>query len=681
MELLLRRGATIAFALSLVPFAAVGQVGAPVARAASETALPAVETFFKRPKYADVTLSPDGKLLAALVPTNERRNLAVIDVQNSSIKLLTTLKDEDVAQYQWVGDRLLEVSTANLTDESGLIQLKQRVLVDTEGRVVRDMFRAALRDNRMRDTVYVNVAAHMEILETLNREGDDLVVESNERNRYSLDAFRFNPRTGQKTLLTFESPGEVRQLVSDHKGQVRIAVVVPKGEERTSLWYRKSNDDRWVRLVESAYEDEDIRPLAFDYDDQTLYVAARSDREGRRFGVYKFDPEKNRLGDLVFENPLGDTQRVIFDRTKRILAGVPDNSLPGVHWIDPEWASVQKAVDAALPGMRNRLAWARYAPERVIVTSDSGSKAPRFYMLDRRTNKLEELVESRPWLDELKLGKRQLVRYKARDGMTIPAHLTLPVDREEKALPLVVVIHGGPYVRGGRFGFEEEAHFFASRGYAVLEPDFRGTKGYGDAFYKAGWRQWGLAMQDDVTDGVKWLVSSGRVDADRVCLFGASYGGYATLWGLAKEPQMFRCGVAFVAVSDLELMFDVGWSDFMSGERGGDTTRTLARWIGDPDRDREKMRAVSPVYHADRIQAPLLLAYGAADTRVPLVHGDRMRAALDRNKKTYEWVVYNDEWHGFNKDENKFDFYRRVDAFLAKNLAPRAAPVKAAAAQ
>lgn len=180
-------------------------------------------------------------------------------------------------------------------------------------------------------------------------------------------------------------------------------------------------------------------------------------------------------------------------------------------------------------------------------------------------------------------------------------------------------------------------------------------------------------MQDDITDGVKWLIDNGKVDGDRVCLFGASYGGYATLWGLEREPRMFRCGVAFVAVSDLALLFDVNWSDTNRNDRYGSSTNFYKRTIGDPDRDREKLREVSPLYHVDRIQAPLLLAYGAADVRVPLIHGNRMRSALDKAGKSYEWVVYDDEGHGFNKDENKFDFYRRVDAFLAKNLVPRAA--------
>ncbi|MEO8937579.1 MAG: S9 family peptidase [Burkholderiaceae bacterium] len=634
--------------------------------------LPPVEDFLRLAEYSLVTLSPDGKLLAALVPLNGHRNLALIDIDRGKAIALTTLRDEDVSSYEWIGDRLLEFRTANLGDALSLVRTRRRILIDTEGHVVRDLMRAAFRANHTVDAIVGGGGVLFEVLDSIGRSGEDLVVVTNERNRYGLDAYRYNPRTMEKTLLTFRSPGDVTRFIADRAGQIRIAQTAPRGGEKTAWWYRRTNDDEWTKMAESDVEQERVVPLAFDFDDKTLYVRALSSAKGGRSGVYTYDLEKGELGPLVYESPIGEVGGVRFDRVKQKVVGFEDTSTIGIKWIDPDWERLQKSIDGALPGMRNRLGWAAYDTDRVIVTSDSGSESPTFYLLDRKTHKMEPVAVARSALKSVELGSRRFVRYDARDGLSIPAYLTLPHDGPKKNLPLVVIIHGGPYVNATRYGFDPEAHLFASRGYAVLQPDFRGTRGYGDSFYKAGWKQWGLAMQDDVTDGVKWLIANGTVDKDRVCLFGGSYGGYATLWGLEKEPRMFRCGVAFVAVSDLEMMFDVAWSDVMRAERNGDSTRTLTRWIGDPDKDRDKMRAVSPLYHVDRIQAPLLLAYGAADQRVPLIHGNRMRSALDRYDKKYDWVVYNDEAHGFNKDENKFDFYRRVDAFLAKNLAPRA---------
>ena len=668
--------ATLACAGPLLPAGrAVGQ-GVDGPRAAeSSSGLPQVENFFRRAKYSDVRLSPDGKLLSAIVPLNERRNLALIDLDKGSVVALTALREQDVASYSWIGDRILEIRIANLADESGLVILKQDVLIDVTGQVVRDMTKVSQR-------------GLTRIVATLDHAGDDLIIENVDRNLHGYDAYRYNPRTGEKKLLTFQSPGNVTRFVADHAGQIRIAVSVPKGGTRTILFYRRGNDDPWVALRDDLFDEESIKPIAFDFDNKTLLVYAHTQENGGRNDVYAFDPETNQLGTRLSDARDLDAGRVVFDYAKQKPVGVGDGSRSGVHWIDPEWNRLQQSIDATLSKTRNVIGWGRYDTSRVIVSTESETQPPIFYLLDRTTLKMQEVAVAYPWLKEGDLSPRRFVRYKARDGLSIPAYLTMPTKPDGSKPPLIVDIHGGPFVGPTAFGYSAEAQLFASRGYAVLQPDYRGSKGYGDAFYKAGWKQYGLAMQDDVTDGVKWLVETGKVDPDRVCLFGGSYGGYATLWGLEKEPGMFRCGVAFVALADLELKFDVGWSDYMKAEWGNNATNMMMRTVGDPDRDREKMRAVSPLYHADRIQAPLLLAYGASDQRVPLIHGNRMRSALDKNNKPYEWVVYADEGHGFNKDENRFDFYRRVDAFLAKNLAPRAktgsassAPAVSAAAQ
>ncbi len=643
--------------------AAHAQAPAPT----TASVLPPVETFFKRATYDRVTLSPDGKLLAALVPVNERRNLALIDLDRGTATVITSLQKDDVESYAWIGNRLIEVRTANLADASGSVFITQDILLDTTGHVVRDL-RTSTRRPPSR------------VIATLDVAGDDLVIVNNDRDERGIDAYRFNPRTNAKQMLTVQSPGNVSQFIADRDGQVRIAVSVPRGGLRTVLSYRRSNDDAWKVLRDDAFGEAEIQPLAFGFDNKTLYVHARNAAAGGRSDVYAFDPETNQLGQRVFESRGSDAGRLVFDWTRRIPVGVADGSRDGIAWIDADWSRLQASIDASMPRTRNRITWGRDDTSRVLVLTDSETQPPVYYLLDRTTHKMQEVAASYPWLDEKKLSPRAFVRYPARDGLSIPAFLTMPRSPDGAKPPLVVDIHGGPFVPATPFGYNAMAQFLASRGYAVLQPDYRGTQGYGDAFYKAGWRQYGLAMQDDVTDGVRWLIASGKVDADRVCLMGGSYGGYATLWGLEKEPQMFRCGVAYVALADLELKFDVSWSDYMRGEWGNNSTNYMTMTVGDPDRDREKMREVSPLYHADRIQAPLLLAYGAADRRVPLVHGNRMRSALDKYGKPYEWVVYDDEGHGFNKDSNRYDFYRRIDAFLAKNLAPRGSSTAAATA-
>ena len=658
MRALLSIAAVVLYgALAVGPAAAQDSDATPVAR----PGLPPVEDFFRRPKYSDFTLSPDGKLLAAKVPVNDRQNVALIDLDKGTATALTSFANDDVQSYRWVGDRMLEVKTANLSDASGLQSIRQIVLIDTDGRRVRELTATGRRSPPT-------------IIATLDRAGEDMIITSNDRSDLSLDAYRFNPRTNQKTLLTLESPGDVTQYVADRAGQVRVAVSIVKGATRQIVSTRRTNDDKWTTLRDEPIDRVTLSPIDFGFDNRTLYVYAPANDDSGRRAVYAFDTETNQLGPRVYQNPTTDAGALRFDWVKQVPSGIVDDSDAGVTWIDPDWKRLQASIDAVLPGTHNRLSLARYEPSKVVVTTESETQPPVFYFLDRKTSKMEEIAVAYPSLKASDLSPRRFVRYDARDGLSIPGWLTMPTRPDGAKPPLIVDIHGGPFVKTAGFGYDREAQFFASRGYAVLQPDYRGTSGYGSRFERAGWRQYGLAMQDDVTDGVKWLIETGKVDPDRVCLFGGSYGGYATLWGLAKEPKMFRCGVAFVALADLELKFDVGWSDYQRNERDGSATNAMVRTVGDPDQDREKMRAVSPLYHADLIQAPLLLAYGASDQRVPVIHGNRMRSALDKYGKVYEWKVYSNEGHGFTKEDNVFDFYRRVDAFLAKNLAPRTAP-------
>jgi dipeptidyl aminopeptidase/acylaminoacyl peptidase len=264
------------------------------------------------------------------------------------------------------------------------------------------------------------------------------------------------------------------------------------------------------------------------------------------------------------------------------------------------------------------------------------------------------------------MPKREPVRYTARDGLSIPAVLTLPRGREAKDLPLVLYVHGGPYVRGHQWTWSAEAAYLAALGYAVLEPDFRGSLGWGRRFFQAGWKQWGLAMQDDLVDGIDWLAKRGTIDPKRVCIMGASYGGYAVMMGLARDPDRFRCGVNYVGVTDIGLLFSVTWSDMSDSDFIKYSAKEI---IGDPERDAAQFRATSPLANAAKIRAPVLMAYGVQDYRVPLVHGERMRDALRQNGAPVEWVAYNDEGHGFLLESNRYDFYGRVAKFLAEHLA------------
>ncbi len=651
-----RRLVGIGFLAGLLPAVALAQAPAPK---------PA-DDYIRQPAYLSMALSPDGKSLAAMVPINGRRNVALVDLEHRTVVALTGHTTDDVYSYQWLGNRVIEVVAADLDERGGALRFHQHLIVDVVDKEV------------LGDLQAISRFGESQVLAALPGDGSEMVIKTYDRNIASADAYRYDARTNRKQLLTFRSPGSVENFVVDHAGRVRVAVSATRGGMRTVVWMRPDNDAEWTQVHDDPAQQETFVPLAFDDDDRTLYVGVPSEAHRGLRDVYAYDTATSTMGPRVYEATGADAGSVVIDRVRHRIAGVRDGSAAGVHWVDPGWEQVQRSLDQALPNAHNRISWARDDTDRMIVASEADAEPPTYYLFDRKSLRLEPVARARPWLAADDLSPRGFVSYRARDGLTIPAYLTMPKHPDGAKPPLVVIIHGGPFTSGYRYGYDGEAELFASRGYAVLQPNFRGTLGYGQAFAEAGWRQWGLAMQDDVTDGVRWLADTGRVDGDRVCLYGASYGGYATLWGLEKEPTMFRCGVAFLAVSDLELMFDVTWSDTMRYERGDSSTNYFRRTLGDPDRGRDALRAVSPDLHADRLQAPLLLAYGATDQRVPIIHGTRMRAALDDAHKPYEWVVYSDQQHTVFDPENRADFYGRVEAFLKKNLAPRATATAAA---
>jgi dipeptidyl aminopeptidase/acylaminoacyl peptidase len=288
-----------------------------------------------------------------------------------------------------------------------------------------------------------------------------------------------------------------------------------------------------------------------------------------------------------------------------------------------------------------------------------------FYLLDAKSRKLEWLADVEPWIDPKSMSPMKAVRYKARDGLEIPAYLTIPRGSGGKSLPMVVMVHGGPWVEGDMWGYNPEVQFLASRGYAVLQPNFRGTLRYGWKHYSASFGQWGLAMQDDIEDGTRWAIGQGLADPKRVAIYGASYGGYATLMGLARTPDLYRCGIDYVGVTDLPLLLTATWSDFAYS----DYLQYLApRLIGDVDKDAKRLRDTSPVNLASRIKVPVLMAYGASDVRVPIEHGERMKSALERAGVKYEWMVMTGEGHGFQQLENQKAFYGAMEKFLSVNM-------------
>lgn len=639
-----------------------------------------VEAFFRRAEFAQMSISPDGNKLAAVRPISGRDNLVVIDFVAGKMKVITSFTQSDVASFEWVNNDRLYLRVADQREASGAIRFKSALAIDADGGYLRDMTfpleRASEREGRRNSIFVEGVNLSFRILSRTFDGSGDVIAEIYGRSKDYADVYRYNTRTGEHKLLTVQTPGNVVAWLLDRDLVPRIAI---RREERTNpnkpraqtIWHRAGDDAKWENIgyASSADQQGGIWPLAFDYDNRTLYVSSNVGLDRR--AIFKYDIAEKKLGEKLLQHPLIDLNGgLIFSRSKQALLGIrysADN--PGTTWFDQGLAQLQAGIDKAMPDTINTIDVADDSNRYVLIYAVAANNPGGYYLYDAEKRKLQEVSKSREWLPPALLSTRRFIKYKARDGLEIPAWVTTPLNSSGKDLPLVVHIHGGPWVRGYhgvQWGRWPDAQFLASRGYVVLEPEPRGSTGYGRNHYTASFKQWGLKMQDDITDGALHLVREGLVDRNRMCLFGASYGGYATLQGLVKDPDLWRCGVAYLAVTDLELKQTVSWSDTA---RLTDYYETdFKRWVGDKDRDREQFIKTSPAKNAARIRAPVLLAMGADDQRVPLIHGDTMRDAMKQAGKDLEYVVYPGEAHGFNKHENVIDFYTRVERFLAASL-------------
>lgn len=620
-----------------------------------------VEELFKPVQFQTMALSPDGKAIAALAPVAGRQNLVVLDAKTKKPTPVTSFTTRDVVGVEWINNKRVLVQTGSIGVRAFDARGGGIYAVDIDG----GDGRLISEGSDERNTAGIRFTGRaLNPVRTLPGESDDIIAQEfvfSSRGTSAGDIFRVNTRTGRRTSIGFGKPdsGNGESWVVDKEGVPRVLSVFDEGKVR--IWYRAGPDAKWVKLDERGQTQPGWVPLAIGTNNKTLLVSDQVNRDKAALVLY--DPETKTFGDVVAAHPQVDLANLV--SVNGLVVGVRyEADRAGTAWFDDSLARLQSGIDRALPGNVNMLNPSRDR-SMILVTSYSDVSPGSFYLFDTTTGKMEWLVDRAPGIKPKEMAHMQPVRYKARDGLEIPAYLTLPTNGKTKDLPLVMVVHGGPWVSGDTWSFDREAQFLASRGYAVLQPNFRGTTRYGWKHFSSSFGQWGLSMQDDVTDGVKWAVEQGIADGKRVCIYGASYGGYATMMGLAKDPDLYKCGINYIGVTDVNLFLTATWSDYAQSDF---LKYTVQEMVGDSSKDAERLKATSPVEQASRIKAPVLMAYGAADYRVPIEHGQRMKAAMEKNGLKPIWIVADGEGHGFREMANQKLFYEAMAKFLEENI-------------
>jgi dipeptidyl aminopeptidase/acylaminoacyl peptidase len=460
------------------------------------------------------------------------------------------------------------------------------------------------------------------------------------------------PIEGNPAHWTFDSNGELRAVTIANTWYTSDKALI-------SNWYRPAGSEDWEMLAEFKIVDDLWFPVGVPDEPNKLNVMSRAGRD--TWAVFSYDTKRRGFGELLAGHPTQDIVDVEGSNLSAFESVVTGGMKPETNWFDSSWNKAQVSVDAALPDRVNRLSGD--PSNKILVYSYSDVDPGVWYLLDMKSMKMTEIVRRLPLVRSQLMRPMEILTYQARDGLSIPAYLTRP-DKTAPA-PLIVMVHGGPTSRD-YWGWNQEVQMLAAHGYTVFQPQFRGSSGFGKTYESAGYGQWGLAMQDDITDGIKYLVTKGIADPKRICIYGGSYGGYAALWGMVKNPELYRCGVSFAGVSDIELMFHDG-SDRTDDNYAMDLMKSK---IGDAKKNRQKFDDVSPLKHADQIRGPILLMHGDHDQRVPIEHSEKMMKALDANHKTYVWVKFEDAGHGLSRIKDLNVFYEKMFTFLDANLQP-----------
>lgn len=618
-----------------------------------------LEDYARPSQFLEIEISPSGKYLAATSRSEEGNiYLNVIDIKTNKIISVRHFTGRDsIGSIDWANnERLLITLVRDIGSLESPVATGEIFGVDADGSNAR-MLTGYRADNEKDPAQVINYLPEEEkfvliVTSTPNRRGSFSLVK------------RLNIETG-RTRQIARAPMRSSGMITDNDGIARMAIGIDQeNDNEMIMMYRKDENSDWQTLRRYGQRDGSFTPIAFLPDNKR--VVGLSDTQTDTKAISIMDPETGKE-EVVAHHPKVDVtpQFSIEDGFLKEVIGASyeyetheDVFFADVR--DKTFSGYLQSLKAAFPGKKIAINSATSDNSILVLTARSANHPPEFYLFDTKNNQLSFLLNGRPWMKPELLAETKAIIYKSRDGLDIHAILTLPRDMEAKNLPLIMLPHGGPHGIRDTLEIDTDAKVLAQHGYAVLQPNFRGSGGFGREFLQSGFLNWGTTMIDDMTDGVGHLINQGIADKNRVCIYGASYGGYAALTSVVREPDLYKCAVSFVGMSDLNLMYEHGDT---TESQGG--LNTLEMYIG---RDKARLDAQSAIKNLDKLKAPIFIIHGTEDRRVPLIQAEVLRDELEKRNHPYEWLVKEKEGHGFYKPENNVERWQKMLAFFDKYI-------------
>ncbi len=596
-----------------------------------------MEDFFKDAEKAGFRISPNGQMIIYRAPHMGRMNVFVQKLGDTTAIPITQETDRSIYDALWESDdRIIYIKDVGGDENMHVLSVKP------DGSQLVD------------HTPFAGVRS--EVVDLLKDRPDELLIQNNKRNPQVFDVYLLNAATNSLTMVA-ENPGNIVGWITDHDGKIRAAST--SDGVNTSLLYREDEKDKFRTVITTSFK-ETLTPVLFTFDNKNLYCLSNLGRD--KTAVVEFDPGTAQEVKVIYESQEADVVGLDYSKPRKVLTvAFYETDKLKKHFLDSLMQQIDEKIAAQIPNYDFQVTRTSKDESKMLVFANSDRYFGGYYLYDVSADQFTKLADFKPWLKEENMAEMKPVTYHSRDGLLIPGYLTLPKGVKPLNLPVVVNPHGGPWARDS-WGFNPEVQFLANRGYAVLQMNFRGSTGYGKQFWESSFKQWGRTMQNDITDGVKWLISEGIADSTRIAIYGGSYGGYATLAGITLTPELYACAVDYVGVSNM-FTFMQTIPPYWEPMR-----QMFYEMVGDPVKDSLMLAEVSPVFHVDKIRCPLLVAQGANDPRVNINESDQIVESLRKRGVTVEYIVKDNEGHGFYNQENQFDFYRAMEKFLATHI-------------
>ncbi len=607
-----------------------------------------VEDFVAHPKYRNVQISPDGRHLAVIAPVDGINHLVFLDITDvdapTQVSVLAAPRGEEVATVAWVNDERVIAQTSVIRGALELPRLTGRIqAINYDGTKKAELW--SIQKKR----------TFASVIDTIEDEDDFIIVSHRGMNRQKPIVERLNVYSGRTSRIGV-SPLNRGGVLLDEKQNLRFAIGRDDDLELRAAYRKEPNGD-WTTF-ENPLDGEAI-PLAMSIDGRTVFVSSDA---SDRMGVHALDLDTGVVEPVAIHNRV-EAYSTLWSRDGDDLIGVEFlPGLPEVRYVNDlhEDRGIWEGLLATFAGMQVRITSVTSDNSIAIISTVSDQQPTTWYHYDIPNGNLHYLVSARPEIDPAAMARTESHWVTARDGLEFQLYVTKPRDAIDGPLPTIMYIHGGPHGPRDVWAYQAETQLLANRGYVVIQPNYRGSGGFGESFEEAGYRKWYGEMQDDITDATEWAIEQGIADKDKVCIYGASYGGYATLAGLTKEPDLYACGFAFVGVYDLELMYKVGDTQDVKIGRS-----YLEAYIG---RDETELKARSPINHVAKIKSPLFIAHGKEDIRAHVEHFYHLRDRLEQENIPFEQLLVEKEGHGFYKFENRVNYANELLGFFDKHI-------------